>query len=147
MQQICPSNEVSLSGFYTTLPDLPVLLSHDCVHNYVMDKRNYNIVMETPLGKKKGNIMLFINDGADEASHAGVDIITGEISILDVSEPFIGTLGEDGFCKFNGNLKTPGKEIAYEAIGKLSDYGIDLLLNTDSGLFHIKSIKDVPNDN
>ena len=95
-----------------------------------MKKYNYNVVLDTELGKRSGSMQLSI-DGTE---------INGFLSLLNNTAPFRGKLGSDGYCSLCGKLVTLIKEIVYEAAGYICEDAIALTLQSGKNTFQLKGI-------
>ena len=99
-----------------------------------MREYNYNIELDTELGKRYGTMQLFV-DGTK---------VNGFMSILKHTKPFFGDISTDGNCKLYGKIVTLIKEITYTATGKI--YNGELYLNVQSGKSNY-TLKGVATDN
>lgn len=95
-----------------------------------MKKYNYNVVLDTELGKRSGTMELSI-DGTE---------IDGFLSLLNNKEPCHGKIDTDGQCRMHGKIVTLIKEIAYEARGVVKENEIILTLQSENNIFHMKGI-------
>ncbi|MGN0753728.1 MAG: hypothetical protein ACI4ME_04645 [Aristaeellaceae bacterium] len=92
--------------------------------------RRYKIVMHTPLGARYGTIAL----------HADRSRLFGELELLKRSQPFDGTIDENGNCSFCGTLVSLVRTIRYRAIGQITDSAIELKLSGDRNEYHITGV-------
>lgn len=95
-----------------------------------MKKYNYNVVLDTELGKRNGTMQLSI-DGTE---------IDGVLSLLNNTEPCYGNIGSDGYCNLYGKIVTLIKEMFYEATGYISGNEIVLTLQSGKNTFLMKGI-------
>ncbi len=95
-----------------------------------MDKKNYNIVMKTPVGSRHGTISLCIINNK----------IYGTLNLLGHSEAFTGSVENDGTCSIHGNLVTLIRRIDYTAVGKISRDTIELSLREERNIFKITGV-------
>lgn len=93
-------------------------------------KQKYDIVMKTPLGARYGTILL-----KRENNH-----LFGEIDLLKTSQPFDGTVDENGNCSFCGTLVSLVRTIHYKAVGKISENTIELRLSGQRNEFNISGV-------
>ncbi|MGN0311619.1 MAG: hypothetical protein ACI4CC_02495 [Lachnospiraceae bacterium] len=93
--------------------------------------RIYNVTMSTPVGLKHGTMELNIADGK----------VRGILSLLEHSEPFVGTVDSKGNCLICGQLITLMRTIHYTAVGCLTDHGIRLRLRGERSDFEITGIE------
>lgn len=98
-----------------------------------MRKYNYNIELDTEIGKRFGTMQLFV-DGTK---------INGFMSILKHEEPLFGDISTDGNCKLYGKIVTLIKEITYTATGEFHDE--ELYLNVQLGKSNYK-LKGIATD-
>ena len=78
----------------------------------------YDIVMNTPIGSRMGQITVLRSAGSDR----------GHLDILKHSEPFEGVIDEQGNCVLTGHLVTLMRTISYEAAGTITDDALTLSL-------------------
>lgn len=93
-------------------------------------EKKYNIVMKTPIGARYGTILL-----NRENRH-----IFGEIYLLKTTQPFDGTVDENGNCSFGGTLVSLIRTIHYKAVGKISENAIELKLLGERNVFDISGV-------
>lgn len=86
-----------------------------------MKTYDYNVELDTELGKKNGTMQLCVRGGR----------VNGFLSLLKHTEPLCGKIGADGSCELEGKVVTLMKEIAYIAKGRIRSDG--LLLNMRLG--------------
>ena len=95
-----------------------------------MKKYNYNVVLDTELGKRNGTMKLSI-DGTE---------IDGFLSLLNNTEPCHGNISTDGHCNLHGKIITLIKEMVYEATGYIRGNEIVLTLQSGKNTFLMKGI-------
>lgn len=93
-----------------------------------MKKYDYNVVLDTELGKRNGTMRLSI-DGTE---------IDGYLSLLNNTEPCHGNINTDGYCSLHGKIVTLIKEIVYEATGYIREGEIVLTLRSGQNTFLMK---------
>ncbi len=81
-----------------------------------MDCKRYDISMRTPIGKKHGFLIVNAENG----------VVTGELEIMDHSEPFHGVIDADGNCIISGNIVTLMRTVKYTASGTINDSSVEL---------------------
>jgi len=69
----------------------------------------YDILMNTPLGKKKGELKAKIENGK----------LTGFLSLFGNTEPIEGTVDESGKCSLKGKFITLMKSVDFTADGTI----------------------------
>lgn len=87
----------------------------------------YHIVMQTPLGEKKGIIHLNIN----------IDRVTGCLNILGKENVFTGEIDIDGKCNLNGSIETIVSTFTYAAEGYIDKETINLTLYGSKDVFNV----------
>ncbi len=90
----------------------------------------YDIVMNTPLGDKKGIIYLKVD----------IDRVSGSLNILGKVNNFTGEIYTNGKCHINGTIKTIVSTFEYTAKGYISDETIELSLYGRRNVFNIRGI-------
>ncbi|MGM9664879.1 MAG: hypothetical protein ACI3XF_08590 [Eubacteriales bacterium] len=95
-----------------------------------MREYNYNVVLDTELGKRNGTMQLSI-DGTK---------IDGFLSLLNSTEPCCGNIGTDGRCSLHGKIVTLIKEMVYEATGYIREGEVVLKLQSGKNTFLMKGI-------
>lgn len=93
-----------------------------------MENRIYNIEMDTPIGLRYGTMTLCSTGNK----------VNGTLALLEHSEPFNGTVDENGNCTIYGRLVTLMRTIHYTANGKISEKGIELLLHGEQNNFKVR---------
>ncbi|MGN1367949.1 MAG: hypothetical protein ACI4WX_03700 [Aristaeellaceae bacterium] len=93
-------------------------------------KKMYRIVMNTPLGERYGTIAL------TKDNHR----LFGEMNLLKASQPFDGSIDENGNCSFCGTLLSLMRTIRYRAIGRITDNAIELKLSGERNEFDITGV-------
>lgn len=92
-----------------------------------MRKYNYDVVLETLLGQRKGTMQLVIDE----------EKVNGFLSILEKTEPCCGTMDHSGLCKLSGKIVTLLKEFAYTATGYIDEKHVDLILKSGKSIFQM----------
>lgn len=95
----------------------------------------YDIVLNAPIGEKKGVIKAHVFD----------EKIEGEIMIMRHSNYFSGTISKDGCCEIYGSIKTLLGSISYSGCGTFSHDEINLRLNTENTVMTVcgkRSLKE-----
>lgn len=87
----------------------------------------YHIVMQTPLGEKKGTVHLNIN----------IDRVSGRLNILGKENVFTGEIDIDGKCNLNGSIKTIVSTFEYTAEGYIHKESINLTLYGRKDVFYV----------
>lgn len=95
-----------------------------------MKEYNYDVVLDTELGKRKGTMRLSV-DGTK---------IDGFLSLLNKTESCQGNLGKDGQCSLHGKVVTLIKEFVYEAKGYIRDNELVLTLKSGKNTFSMKGV-------
>ena len=89
--------------------------------------RIYDILLYTPLGKKKGELKAKIENGK----------LNGTLSLLGYTEPIEGSVDEKGNCTLKGKIVSLMKSIDFTADGTIDYEGIRLALKGDAGYYEI----------
>lgn len=87
----------------------------------------YNIVMQTPLGEKKGILHLKINN----------EKVSGLLDILGKENLFTGEIDSDRRAILNGSIETIVSTFKYTAKGYIHEDTINLTLYGRQGAFNI----------
>ena len=87
----------------------------------------YDIVLQTPLGEKKGIVSLDINNAR----------VCGCLSILGKENAFTGDIDINGRCNLNGYIETIVSTFQYTAEGYINNEIINLTLYGRQEVFHI----------
>lgn len=87
----------------------------------------YDIVLNTPLGKKKGELKTKIENGR----------LSGYLSLLGHTEPIEGTVDNDGKCSLKGRFITLIKSVNFTADGRFYYDALQLSLKGDRGEYEI----------
>ena len=95
-----------------------------------MKTYDYNVELDTELGKKNGTMRLCVR-GAK---------VNGFLSLLTHTEPIFGKIGADGNCELEGKIVTLMKEIAYSATGKIRRDALMLKLRLGSSVCTLSGI-------
>ncbi|MGN0203534.1 MAG: hypothetical protein ACI4BB_03250 [Coprococcus sp.] len=93
-----------------------------------MLKRKYQIVMQTPIGGRAGTLEIQIEQNT----------ISGYMNLLKRSEPFEGSIDENGYCSIRGKLITLMNTIPYTATGQITMDSLDLSLQGGRNRFSVK---------
>ena len=93
-----------------------------------MSDRLYDILMQTPLGKRSGTMQIRIADSR----------VSGMLAIMKHSEPFEGTVDAEGNCTIRGLLVTLLRRIPYTAVGTIRDGALRLSLTGERNTFEIR---------
>ncbi|MDO4842126.1 MAG: hypothetical protein Q3982_05560 [Phoenicibacter congonensis] len=88
-----------------------------------MRKRLYQIQLKSPLGERKGTLLLCDSEG----------YIEGQLCLLEKATKVTGTLSESGQVALAGELKTLLDSIRYSATGSIDGRKLLLNLKTDFG--------------
>ncbi len=89
--------------------------------------KNYDILMNTPLGKKKGELKAKIENGK----------LTGFLSLFGNTEPIEGTVDEKGNCSLKGRFMTLMKSVDFTADGTIDLEALRLAVKGDCGYYEI----------
>ena len=87
----------------------------------------YDIVMQTPLGKKRG-ILYFNMDN---------EMVSGSLNVLGKENLFIGEMDIDGKFNLNGAIETIVSTFEYTAEGYIHEETINLTLYGRQAVFNI----------
>ena len=79
---------------------------------------NYNIILQTPIGKRYGTMSVMKID----------ETIQGILSLFGHAEPFVGTVKENGECRINGMIRSLMKRNEYTAHGRITSQKVELAL-------------------
>ncbi len=93
----------------------------------MMPEFTYEVVMQTPLGLKRGVMWL------------GIDCreVHGYLNILGNTQPCHGEIDETGLCRLFGRIVTFTRSIDYSAFGMADEAGLDITLYSNKDVFHI----------
>ena len=83
--------------------------------------------MQTPIGKKHGEITVSTDDG----------VIRGVLSVLHHSEPFEGMISPDGKCFIKGKIVTLLRTVQYIAKGTVDDERVQLTVEAADNTFEV----------
>lgn len=86
----------------------------------------YQIALETPLGIKKGKLLLTVTG----------DRLDGTVEILGRQQSCAGERHPDGSCVFSGQLKTLRSVFDYTASGHFDESGVVFDLKYPYGVLH-----------
>ncbi len=95
-----------------------------------MLERKYRILMQTPIGDRAGTLEVQIEQNK----------IHGYLDMLNHSEPFVGSIDEEGCCCIRGRLITLMNTIPYTASGHITPDSLHLLLKGGRHLFPITGV-------
>ncbi len=87
----------------------------------------YNIRMYTPIGVKTGIMFATMNE----------DKISGTIELLKHTEPFNGSIAENGECEISGRIISLMRAIEYIASGQITPTSVQLLARGERNTFKI----------
>ncbi len=87
----------------------------------------YEIQLEVPLGIRKGNMSLHINN----------EQISGELEVLGNKETFEGNITNDGVISITGTLVSIVRNIPYKGIGKIQENTLQMLLCVSDGSYKL----------
>lgn len=90
-----------------------------------MEKRFYNIILEIPLGKRKGEISLEIDNNK----------LSGYLLIFQNKNSIRGTILDNELCLIEGKYKTLFNSIDFIANGKITETDLNLTLNVGNKQF------------
>lgn len=93
-----------------------------------MREYQYDIIMKTPIGKRKGRILVQIS-GRE---------IEGYLELFGRKEPMAGEIEEDGECSLTGNMVTLMQTIPYLASGYMDEKEIVLIFQTKQQKFQVQ---------
>ncbi len=93
-----------------------------------MAEYTYDIMMQTPLGKKKGVVNLNVN----------INRIYGTLNILGKENVFTGEIDIGGKCNLNGSIETIVSTFKYTAEGYINKEKISLTLHGRQDVFTIR---------
>ncbi|MCD8146769.1 MAG: hypothetical protein LUD84_05755 [Clostridiales bacterium] len=83
-----------------------------------MEKRNYSVVLNTPLGKRQGTMELSIVGSQ----------IEGTLCLFQNQERVSGEVDSQGNCTLHGRFTTLMNQFYYEAVGKIQENCLELTL-------------------
>ena len=92
-----------------------------------MGRHYYDVIMRTPIGARYGRISVTIENNK----------IDGILVILKKSNPFCGSINENGDCQIKGEVKTLLRTIPYDATGKITEENIVLKLKSEHEIFDL----------
>ena len=103
----------------------------------------YNVLLHTPLGKKKGELVIDCGDA--EFLNGGK--LNGYLLIFGHKEDIKGEIFEDNSCLFEGRFVTLLKIVDFKAKGKITKDEVSLELIGNSGSYRLTgSISDKRSD-
>lgn len=85
--------------------------------------RVYDIILHTPLGKRKGELKALIENGR----------LNGFLSVLGHTEPMEGTVDESGRCALRGKFVSLMKSVSFTADGTIAPDALRLAVKGDVG--------------
>lgn len=98
-----------------------------------MRNYQYNVTLQTPMGERYGEMTVTIER----------DRIKGTLTILKKTTPFHGVMLGDENCRISGELITLMRTIAYEAMGKINEKSLHLILKSEREVLELfGTIKD-----
>lgn len=89
--------------------------------------RIYDILLHTPLGKKRGELKAKIENGE----------LNGFLSVLGHTEPIKGTVDENGNCSLKGKFVSLMKSVDFTADGTIDFDALRLAVKGDAGYYEI----------
>ena len=92
-----------------------------------MQKYQYHIILQVPLGKRHGEMMVQIEGNQ----------ISGDLFVLGKKFPLSGATDEQGNCRIIGKFCSPKQEYCYEATGTFDSAKIQLLLSVGYRKFQL----------
>jgi hypothetical protein len=87
----------------------------------------FEIQLEVPLGIRKGNMLLHINN----------DQVSGELEVLGNKEIFEGSITNDDVISIIGTLVSIVRNIPYKGIGKIQENTLQMLLCVQDGSYKL----------
>ena len=87
----------------------------------------YDILLHTPIGKRKGELKAKIENGK----------LTGFLSLFGHTEPIEGTVDESGKCSLKGKFITLIKSVDFTADGTIDWDALRLTVKGDCGYYEI----------
>lgn len=97
-----------------------------------MAMREYNVFMNTPLGKRYGKLIAQISGTS----------VSGQLDILNHHEPFSGTIDAFGNCRITGSFVTLMRRVMYTATGQLTESSVHLHLKGGSNIYELSGVSD-----
>ena len=91
----------------------------------MVQSQKYNVCLQTPIGSRYGIMKV-----KKERSQ-----IFGSLDVLRHSEPFSGTISEDGSCEITGKIVTLIRQLTYIATGKIIDGRLNLSISIGHNTF------------
>ncbi len=88
---------------------------------------NYNVVMKTPIGPRRGTMEVFVDQGK----------VDGILDLLKQTNPFSGSIDDDGACQITGQLKTLIRTVSYCAAGQITKEAVRLVMEDGSKTFEL----------
>ena len=89
---------------------------------------SYKIVMQTPLGPRKGSLYLEISENK----------VTGYLGLLGNRNSFSGKIDRKGCCKIHGQIITLMRTIEYTGTGHADENSVELTLQGVRDIFYLK---------
>lgn len=87
----------------------------------------YDVRMRTPVGIRLGHMSVYQNLGE----------IKGYLEILNHSEPFKGTIDDEGNCELTGKIITLMRTISYVAVGRITPDSLELSIKDGHHILEI----------
>lgn len=87
--------------------------------------QQYNVVMQTPLGNRRGVMTVQI---------AGRDV-SGTLALFGHSQPFTGSIAADGQCTISGSFVTLLRTVQFSAVGTLTHGSVSLRMQGERNVF------------
>jgi hypothetical protein len=88
-----------------------------------MIEGKYNIIVKTPLGPKKGSIVLSVKENS----------LSGTIELFGKQNTFDNGTINGNQCSFSGNLQSPVGKVAYETNGTIDGDSLTANAKTKQG--------------
>ncbi len=102
-----------------------------------MKKYDYNVVLDTELGKRKGKMQILVQGNK----------IEGILNLLKHTEPVYGNINTDGSCRLQGKIVTLIKEISYVATGYIRSDELYLKFKIGANNYLLKGLPRKGNEN
>lgn len=93
-----------------------------------MKLHEYEVVLNTPLGKRKGTLELEIENGK----------INGTLILFQNQETVNGEIDKNGHCILHGSFSTLMNKFYYEAEGCIRESGLQLTLCGGKSIFQME---------
>lgn len=92
-----------------------------------MPQRIYSIILQTSIGDRPGTMEVQIGTGR----------VNGRLNVLKQSEPFEGSVDENGNCRIRGRLVTLRSSLPYIASGEMGADSLRLYLEGEGFAFPV----------